>query len=79
MSDIINIKGLCRDFKEVSQSVLYVDNRGAIDMMKSFENSKRTKHIDIWYNFIKDLVADGKTDVQYVESKCNLPKKTAFL
>lgn len=55
MSDLINIKGLCIDFKEISQSVLYVHNREAIDMIKSFENSEKTKHIAIRYNFVKDL------------------------
>ena len=72
VSDLINIRGLSGDFGEVCPGVLYVDNRGAIDMIKSFENSKRTKHIDTRYNFIKDLVANEKIQVQYVESKSNL-------
>lgn len=70
--DLINIQGLSKDFNEDIKGILYVDNRGAIDMTQSFENSKRTKHIDIRYHFIKDLVISNTINIQYVESKSNL-------
>lgn len=69
--DMINIKGLCYDFKQKVDSILYVDNRGAIDMTNSYENSKRTKHIDTRYHFIKDLVMSKEIKILYIESKNN--------
>lgn len=52
--------------------ILYVDNRGALQLTKSFENSKRAKHIDIKTHFIKDLVKKGEFSIQYIQSKSNL-------
>lgn len=52
--------------------VLLVDNKGAMSMTKSYDNSKRTKHIDIRYHFIKDLVMSGEITIEYIESKNNI-------
>lgn len=77
--DLLNLKGLCYDFNSEKYSdkseimcVLYMDNIGAIEMTKSFENSKRAKHIDIKIHFIKDLTNKGELVVQYVQSDHNL-------
>lgn len=72
VSELINIQGLCNDLKVSVKSVLYMDNKSAIDISHSFENSKRTKHIDIRFHFIKDFVLNGKAKVQYVDSKNNI-------
>ncbi|KAJ8877178.1 hypothetical protein PR048_021631 [Dryococelus australis] len=40
-----------------SVPVLFCDNQSAIHMMNNQENSKRSKHIDIRVNFLKDVVA----------------------
>lgn len=53
------------------QSILYMDNIGAIELSKSYENSKRAKHIDIKLHFIKDLYSKGEFEIKYVSSKDN--------
>lgn len=49
-----------------------MDNIGAIEMAKSFENSKRAKHIDIKIHFIKDLTNKSEFVIKYVSSNENL-------
>lgn len=80
MCDLLNIKGLCLDFncanniseKSAIVCVMYMDNIGAIQMAKSFENSKRAKHIDIKIHFIKDLTDKKEFVIDYVSSDENL-------
>lgn len=68
----IYLKGLVFDFtgSEVN-SVLLVDNQSAISMINFYENSKRSKHIDIKVHFIRDIVAKRLIKVNYVSSECN--------
>lgn len=74
--DLLNIKGLCKDFNlrdsAETKYVLYMDNKSAIEMTKTFENSKRAKHIDIRLHFIKDLIEKKEFKIEYVSSQNNL-------
>ena len=45
--------------------VLYEDNQGAIALTKKPENHARTKHIDIRYHFVRDLVQKKEIEVDY--------------
>ena len=69
--DIINLKGIISHFNMDETAVLFMDNQGSISMTKSYENSKRGKHIDIKEHFIKDIVSKKIIDVQYVSSTEN--------
>jgi len=42
------------------------DSRTAIRLIKNPELHRRTKHIDIRYQFIRDLFDKGKFQIQYV-------------
>ncbi|KAG5881887.1 hypothetical protein JTB14_008700 [Gonioctena quinquepunctata] len=53
--ELVNLKGILSEFKVCESVVLKIDNLSAISLIKNFENSKRSKHIDIKYHFIKDL------------------------
>lgn len=44
---------------------IYEDNQSCIKLTKKFEH-KRLKHVDVKYNFIKDLVNDKILNVLYV-------------
>ncbi|KAG5869923.1 hypothetical protein JTB14_035638 [Gonioctena quinquepunctata] len=55
--ELVNLRGVLSEFRDVESAKLKVDNLSAISMMKSYENSKRTKHIDIKEHFIKDLMS----------------------
>jgi len=41
-------------------------------MINTFENSKQGKHIDIKYNFIKDMNIQQKLSIKYVSSSENI-------
>ena len=52
-------------------SVLGVDTMGAIYMSKNDVTGPRTKHIDIHFHFIKDMVRYGELDTRYVHTSLN--------
>jgi len=74
--EIQNLKGVLSEFSESGigneSVVLNIDNQSAISMVNTFENSKRAKHIDIRYHYIKDLVVSKKLMVKYVSSDKNV-------
>ena len=51
------------------KNVLYVDNMSAIKLLMNPEFHQRTKHIDVKYHFVRDLVEDDKICVEYVASE----------
>jgi len=53
--------------KHVYPIVLYEDNQSCIHMAKTLE-TKKSKHIDIRYNFVKDLIKQNKFKIVYIPS-----------
>jgi Reverse transcriptase (RNA-dependent DNA polymerase) len=49
--------------------ILFEDNTSAIAFSKNSENTKRLKHIDLKYHFLKDQVNDGNIVLRHVESR----------
>ena len=45
--------------------VINVDNQAAIKMAKNDASGNRTKHIDIKYHIVRDLVADQSISLRY--------------
>lgn len=70
--ELINVKGVVTEFNSVDKVLLKVDNLSAISMMNTFENSKRGKHIDIRYHFIKDLCVKKEIIVEYISTEENI-------
>ena len=48
------------------------NNQGAIALAKDNKFHLRTKHIDLWYHFIREAVEDGKIMVKYVPTDKNV-------
>ncbi|KAJ8885555.1 hypothetical protein PR048_011753 [Dryococelus australis] len=74
-SDLLYLKELLSKFVGKTRGVkccLMVDNQGAIHMIKNYENTKRSKHIDIKFHFLKDIVDKQPIKVEYVESSKNV-------
>ena len=46
--------------------VIYCDNSGAINISKNLVQHSRTKHIEIRYHFIRDLVERKIVDLEYI-------------
>lgn len=63
--------------KEVNSTVngtthLYVDNQSAIKLVENVEPHKRTKHIDVKYHFIRELVNEKMLEISYICSEKQL-------
>lgn len=50
------------------QPEVYVDNQGSIKMAKNDASGNRTKHIDIKYHLVRDLLNEGKFKLSYCPS-----------
>ena len=51
---------------------LYSDNTGAMDLAKDPKFPLHTKHIDIQYHFICEVIEDEKLELKYVPGEENL-------
>jgi hypothetical protein len=52
-------------------AVLHEDNTGAIFLLNNEQVGACTKHIDIRYRFINDLIKEGTLRIQYIASENN--------
>ena len=53
-------------YPQQGPTILYEDNKSAINMVNNGNDHGRTKHIDIRYHYIRDLVEEGKVVVEYL-------------
>ena len=60
------------DFEIPTTSTIFTDNQAAISISHHPEFHSRTKHIDIAYHFLRDLVESGTLDIIYIPSRENL-------
>ena len=49
--------------------ILYYDSQAAIAYTKDPKYHSKTKHIDIKYNFMRDVVANGEITLQYIPTR----------
>ena len=48
---------------------MYEDNKGATDLAKNPLSSSNSKHIDVRYHFLRDLVRKGDLSVKYLKTE----------
>ena len=60
-SDLLN--------KNIHATTILEDNQSAICMAKNQQSHRRTKHIEIKYHFIRDLVEAGRIKLIYCPSE----------
>lgn len=53
--ELVHLKGILSEFGEVKPIILRIDNCSAILLIKHFEISKRSKHIEVKQHYIKEL------------------------
>ncbi|KAG3110716.1 hypothetical protein PI124_g9663 [Phytophthora idaei] len=53
-------------------TVIYEDNHEAMALAKNIGYQDRTKHIDIRYHFIREKVASGEVELEYMDTKSQL-------
>lgn len=69
-TELVWLQNLLGDFniKIDSPTVIFEDNQSCIQLLDKWEH-RRLKHIDVKYNFVRDLFAKKVIDVKYVSSK----------
>jgi hypothetical protein len=61
------LKRLCSDVGyDAGKITIFCDSRSAICLAKNPTFHARTKHIDIQYHFVRDMVEDGKVNLENV-------------
>lgn len=64
------LRGLLAELKVpcIKPTILYVDNQSAIKLVQRKDSHKRTKHIDVRYHYIRELVESNQLMVEYIPS-----------
>jgi len=48
------------------------DNQGALKLVESEEHHRRTKHIDVRFRFLRDVVENESLELEYVSTDDNV-------
>ena len=69
------LKFICMFLQEVGvgeiPGIIFEDNEGAIFLAKNSQVGMRTKHIDVKYHYIRDLMQNKYLEIMYVKSEDN--------
>ena len=57
--------------KQARKMKVFCDNTGAIYLCVNQQVGTRTKHIDVKWHFIRELIAEGKLEVKFVGTEDN--------
>lgn len=69
MKEMVWIDRLMDDiWSKHEEPSMLVDNQSAIRLIKNMEFHKRTKHIDVMYNFVREKFRDGFFKLSYVNT-----------
>ncbi|KAK9712758.1 hypothetical protein QE152_g24749 [Popillia japonica] len=70
-TEVIWIKRILQEMGlKISNAIeIFEDNQSCINLTKNAVLHKRTKHIDIRHNFVRDLVEEKEVIVKYIQSE----------
>lgn len=54
------------DYKQKEATVIYEDNQACMKISEELREHKRMKHIDMKYNYIREVIANGFIQVKYL-------------
>ena len=64
---------ICKSFVEIEMPVvMYQDNIGATYLAENDIHNKRSKHIDIRYHHVRDLIAQKIIKIEYIKTADNI-------
>ena len=58
-------------FRQDKPTVLFVDNKGAIELSKDLKSCQRSRHVERRYLKLRELVTSGDIEVKYVPTEDN--------
>lgn len=66
--EAVHLRSLLRSlgFEQKEPTIIWDDNQGCIAMAKNPTQHKRTKHIDIRFHFVREVVARGDIKLRYI-------------
>ena len=66
--EVIYLRVLLKDlgYEQKKPTLIYQDNQGSVAMLKNAVVSRRTKHIDIRYHYIKDMIKTNQIRLDYI-------------
>ena len=59
------------DSKITDKVVVYSDSQSAIHLCKNPVYYERTKHVDIKFHFVREIVSNGKIEIKKVSTEDN--------
>ena len=60
------------NFPQCNPTVIYEDNQSCIHISRNKVTNRRTKHIDIRYNFAREKIENGEIKVEYCNTSVML-------
>lgn len=57
------------EMKFIEPTIIFEDNQSCILIAEEPRGHKRLKHIDVKYNFIREVISSGKIGIKYIPSK----------
>ena len=71
--EVLGIVNILKSFTTIEMPVImYQDNIGAIYLTENDIHNKRSKHIDIRYHHVRDLVAQKVIKIEYIKTTENI-------
>ena len=78
-AEYVSAASVCKDFIWIKRlltklsvtfegKTLYIDNTSAIELLKNPVFHQRSKHIDVKYHFVRDLVTNKEISIKYIVS-----------
>src|SRR6202012_5074213 len=69
-SEAIWLRGLLKELnhEQFKPTKIYEDNQASISIAQDPKEHKRMKHIDIKYNFLRDIIATEYIELEYIPS-----------
>jgi hypothetical protein len=77
IKDVLYMRGIAAHVERVEVGMLgmsgvLVDNQGAVHMGYNNSTTRRSRHMDVRYHFVREYVARGAIELEYVQSALNL-------
>ena len=70
--EAIWLQGLLKELQLLkTEAVVYSDSQSAIHLSKNPVYHERTKHVDVKYHFVRDLIANGEVQIQKIPTEEN--------